>query len=69
MVVMTRDEAVPEQAIRAVEALLPPGTKVETFPGQPRVAVTFADVAGIEEAKEEPAPAAEVETPAAKPAK
>ncbi len=44
MLVMTRDEAVPEPAIRAVEALLPPGTKVETFPGQPRVAVTFADV-------------------------
>ena len=45
MLVMTRDEAVPEPAIRAVEALLPPGTRVETFPGQPRVAVTFADAA------------------------
>ncbi len=43
ILVMTRDEPVPEPAIRAVEALLGPGTRVETFPGQPRVAVTFAD--------------------------
>ena len=47
MLVMTRDERVPEPAIRAVEALLGPGTQIATFPGQPRVAVTFADaVAG-----------------------
>ena len=43
IVVMTRDEAVPEPAIRAVEALLGPGTTVQTVRGQPVVTVTFAD--------------------------
>ena len=38
---MTRDEQVPESAIRQVESLLGPGTHVTTTPGQPKVAVTF----------------------------